>query len=83
MESTPTTTNPLGSDAGSNGGRSELEGALKGLQDGSLSEQEAAAVMERMMDARVSDLRTELGRRPRQRWRRYRGAAQRVGGWRL
>ena len=61
MESTPTTTNPLGSDAGSNGGRSELEGALKGLQDGSLSDQEAAAVMERMMDARVSDLRTELG----------------------
>ena len=83
MESTPTTTNPLGSDAGSNGGRSELEGALKGLQDGSLSEQEAAAVMERMMDARVSDLRTELGlgRRPRQRRRRSR--SQRVGGWRL
>jgi hypothetical protein len=78
MESTPTTTNPLGSDAGSNGGRSELEGALKGLQDGSLSDQEAAAVMERMMDARVSDLRTErfeLSGRPHRDliWTRHRG----------
>ena len=58
MEPAEATANPLGSSEGVSGPPAivELEGALKGLQDGSLSEQEAAAVMERMMDARVGDL---------------------------
>lgn len=40
--------------------RVALEAALKGLKDGSLSEQEAAAVVERLVDGRVDMLRAEL-----------------------
>ena len=43
---------------------SELEKTLKGLKDGALSEQQAAAVLKRLMDSRVDDgidrLRKEL-----------------------
>ena len=44
--------------------RSELEATLKGLKDGSLSEQQAAAEMERLIDGRVDLLRAELTTQP-------------------
>ena len=41
-------------------GRSELEAVLEGLMDSSLSKQQAAAEMERLIDGRVDRLRDEL-----------------------
>lgn len=40
--------------------RSQLESALKGLKDGTLSEQEAAEVLDRLMVSHVAELRAEL-----------------------
>ena len=40
--------------------RSQLEAALKGLKDGTLSEQEAAEVMDRLMISQIDELRAEL-----------------------
>ena len=58
--STGATTSSAQATSGLSDQRVELEAALKGLKDGSLSEQEAAAVVERLVDARVDGLRAEL-----------------------
>eukprot|EP01052_Picozoa_sp_SAG31_P034357 SAG31_NODE_4005_length_3672_cov_2.293031_3_plen_128_part_00 len=42
--------------------RAELEAALRGLKDGSLTEQDAAAVVERLIDARVSRVDSRVDR---------------------
>jgi hypothetical protein len=40
--------------------RSQLEAALRGLKDGTLSEQEAAQVLDGLMKTQIDDLRAEL-----------------------